>query len=165
MRITIQYKSLLLISMFTMNACYSDNNNYASSESEEVQTNQTITLSDDFLGNYHGIQESYFLRNQDGDDMIIAGNKVPVPSSDFNFTLGEDNDAFLHQTNLETNERHYYEGSYNIISDETDLIKVEVSLSDGQYSSPTYILEINKPDKKGKCIGTNEPIFNISKTN
>ncbi|MDA0765084.1 MAG: hypothetical protein O3A39_11680 [Proteobacteria bacterium] len=144
---------------YLLSGCNSENNKDANSSKEQIQTKE---LSDDFLGNYHGIQESYFLKNQYGDDMVIAGNKVPIPSSDFKFLLKKDNVASLQQTNLEDNQRYYYDGSYKIISDDSDLIKVEVSLSDNQGSSPTYILEINKSDKKGNCIRKNEPAFNIS---
>ena len=162
MRNITHFLTLLFLTTFILNGCNSENNKNSKSKKEEIQTKE---LSDDFLGNYHGIQESYFMRNQYGDDMIIAGNKVPVPSSDFKFLLKENNVASLQQTNLEDNQRYYYDGSYNIISDELDLIKLEISLSDGQGSSPTYILEINKSDKKGNCIGKNEPVINISKIN
>lgn len=165
MRSITHFITLLFLAIFILNGCNSENNKNSKSKNEEVQPKQTKELSDDFLGNYHGIQESYFLKNQYGDDMIISGNKVPVPSSDFKFLLKENNVASLQQTNLEDNQRYYYDGSYKIISDESDLIKVEVSLSDGQGSSPTYILEINKSDKQGNCIGKNEPVINISKIN
>ena len=153
------------MALFLLSGCNSENNKRTKAEKEEIKPNQKKELSDDFLGNYHGIQQSYYMKNQYGDEMIIAGNKVPVPSSDFKFLLKKDNVASLQQTNLEDNQRYYYDGSYMIIDDETDLIKVEISLSDGQGSSPTYILEINKSAKTGNCIGKNEPVFNISKIN
>ena len=143
----------------------SENNKETNAEKGEIKSNQKKELSDDFLGVYHGIQQSYYLRNRYGDVMIIAGNKVTVPSIDFKFLLKKDNVANLQLTNLEDNERDYYDGSYSIIDDETDSIKVEISSSDGQGSSPTYILEINKSTKTGNCIGKNEPVFNISKIN
>lgn len=157
--------NFILIATLILSSCNSKNNKNSKSKQAEEQPKKAMKLSEDFLGNYHGIQESYFIKNQYGDDMIIAGNKVPVPSSDFKFLLKESNVASLQQTNLEDNQRYYYDGSYKIISDESDLIKVEISLSDGQGSSPTYILEINKSDKKGNCIGRNEPIIKISKSN
>ena len=144
MRNITRYLALIFLAIFILTGCNSENNKNPQSKTEEIQPKQKKELSDDFLGNYHGIQESYFMKNQYGDDMIIAGNKVPVPSSDFKFLLKENSVASLQQTNLEDNQRYYYDGSYKIISDESDVIKVEISLSDGQGSSPTYILEINK---------------------
>ena len=42
-------------------------------------------------------------------------------------------------------------------------MKIECSLSDGKNSNPTYILTINKSDKKGVCNGSQEPEFSIVK--
>jgi hypothetical protein len=105
------------------------------------------------------------MKNQYGDDMIVAGNKIAVPSSDFKFLLKEDNIVSLQQTNLEDNSRTYYEGSFKIIDDATDVIKIECSLNDGKSSSPTYNLVINKSDKKTNCIGSSEPEFILEKIN
>ena len=115
MKNTTNFLILLFLTSYLLSGCNSENNKDANSSKEQIQTKE---LSDDFLGNYHGIQESYFLKNQYGDDMVIAGNKVPIPSSDFKFLLKKDNVASLQQTNLEDNQRYYYDGSYKIISDD-----------------------------------------------
>ena len=105
------------------------------------------------------------MKNQYGDEMIVAGNKIPVPSTDFKFLFKENNIVSLQHTNLEDNSRYYYDGNYKIISGDLELIKVECSLNNGKGSSPTYTLEINKTSKTGKCIGkTNEPEFQIINT-
>ena len=82
-------------------------------------------LSEEFLGIYHGIQQSYFMKNQYGDEMIVAGNKIPMPSTDFKFLFKENNIVSLQHTNLEDNSRYYYDGNYKIISADLELIKVE----------------------------------------
>ena len=120
-------------------------------------------LSIEFLGNYHGIQPSYFMKNQYGDDMVINGNKIPVPSIDYKFLIKENNVVSLQQINLEDNSRVYYDGTYKIISEESITTKIECSLSDGKSSNPTYVLTINRSDKKGICTGSNEPEFSIEK--
>ncbi|MBM3455913.1 MAG: hypothetical protein FJX80_12315 [Bacteroidetes bacterium] len=132
-------------------------------ETVKISDNKTEGLSTEFLGNYHGIQPSYFMKNQYGDDAVINGNKIPIPSSDYKFLLKENNVVRLQQINLENNSRYYYEGTYRIISNESNTIKVECSLSDGQYSKPTYILTINKNDKKGICNHKSEPELSIEK--
>ena len=103
------------------------------------------------------------MKNQYGDDMIINGNKIPVPSIDYKFLLKEDNVVSLQQINLEDNSRVYYDGTSKIISEDGATIKIECSLSDGQGSNPTYVLTINRSDKKGICTGSNEPEFSIEK--
>ena len=157
----------ILIASFILSNCDSNSETKGANSSDSKNTSEKSTvpeLSEEFLGNYHGIQPGYFMKNQYGDDMLIAGNKVPVPSSDFKFLLKENNVVSLQQTSLEDNSRYYYDGNYKIISDDPEFIKTECSLNDGQGSSPTYILEISKTDKTGKCIGkTNEPEFQISK--
>ena len=146
-----------------------------SSSSQSVETTEQLAaettkqnvegLPIDFLGNYHGIQPSYFMKNQYGDDMVINGNKVPVPSIDYKFLLKENNIVSLQQINLEDNSRVYYDGTFKISSDEDNAMKIECSLSDGKNSNPTYILTINKSDKKGVCNGSKEPEFSILKQN
>lgn len=134
-------------------------------QSTEVKENTQPLLQPEFVGNYHGIQPSYYMKNQYGDDMVINGQKVSVPSIDFKFLLKEDGAASLQQTNLEDNSRVYYDGTIMIIKDTTDILKIECSLSDGKSSNPTYTLAINKSDKTAICIGNNEPEFKLEKKN
>ena len=140
-------------------------NNSSPNETEKISEDKPEGLSAEFLGNYHGIQPSYFMKNQYGDDMVINGNKVSVPSIDYKFLLKENNVVSLQQINLEDNSRVYYDGTFKISSDEDNTMKIECSLSDGKNSNPTYILTINKSDKKGVCNGSKEPEFSIVKQN
>jgi hypothetical protein len=129
----------------------------------ESQKENLSILKADFLGNYHGIQPSYNMKNQYGDDMIIGGQKIQVPSIDFKFLIKEDNVVSLQQINLDDNSRIYYDGIYKILLNEGNTTKIECSLSDGQTSNPTYVLLINNIDKKGTCTGNNEPEFIVQK--
>lgn len=138
-------------------------NNSSPNETEKKSEDKPEGLSAEFLGNYHGIQPSYFMKNQYGDDMVINGNKVSVPSIDYKFLIKENTIVSLQQINLEDNSRVYYEGTYKIISEVSITTKIECSLSDGQGSNPTYVLTINRSDKKGICTGSNEPVFSIKK--
>ena len=141
-----------------------DNSSKEPSKQSDESTNQKVAnLKTEYLGNYHGIQPSYFMKNQYGDDMVINGNKVSVPSIDYKFLLKENNVVNLQQINLEDNSRVYYDGTYKIISEDSTSIKIECSLSDGKGSNPTYTLTINGSDKKGICTGSNEPEFSIEK--
>ncbi len=133
-------------------------------QTEKLSNDKAEVLSAEFLGNYHGIQPSYFMKNQYGNDMVINGNKVSVPSIDYKFLLKDGNVVSLQQINLEDNSSvYFYDGTYKIFSQENNFIKIECTLSDGQGSSPSYILTINRSDKKGICTGNNEPGFSIEK--
>lgn len=159
---------LMIITLsITLIGCDSNNqgatNNSSSNEPEKISDNKTAGLEANLLGNYHGVQPSYFMKNQYGDDMVINGNKVSVPSIDYKFLLKDGNVVNLQQINLEDNSRVYYDGTYKSISQENNTTKIECSLSDGQGSNPIYVLTINKSDKKGICTGNNEPEFSIEK--
>jgi hypothetical protein len=143
----------------------SDEEAKESTMGEANVTAESEVLTADFLGIYHGIQPGYFMKNQFGDDLIINGNKVPIPSIDYKFLFKENRVVNLQQISLEDNRRVYYEGTYRIISEDSSIIKVECSLSDGDGSSPVYVLTINKTDKKGVCTGSNEPEFAVERSN
>ncbi len=130
---------------------------------EQKQTEKTNIVSAEYFGNYHGIQKSYNMKNQYGDDMVIKGKKVTVPSIDFKFLLKENGEVNLQQSNLEDNTRYYYDGSATVKSENAKSITVECAVSDGKSSSPMYTLIINKSDKSGICKGNNEPEFKVDK--
>ena len=158
------FTTLLITVLISCGTSSSSEPAEATEQSAAESTKQSAEgLPSDFLGNYHGIQPSYFMKNQYGDDMVINGNKVPVPSIDYKFLLKENNVVSLQQINLEDNSRVYYDGTFKISSDEGNAMKIECSLSDGKNSNPTYILTINKSDKKGVCNGSQEPEFSIVK--
>ena len=155
---------VICVFVFLNNSCENRNQNDSNNNSDFTQKEEKVTgLKAEFLGNYHGIQPSYFMKNQYGDDMVINGNKVSVPSIDYKFLLKENNVVSLQQINLEDNSRVYYDGTYKIISEDGASIKIECSLSDGKGSNRTYTLSINSSDKKGICTGSNEPEFSIAK--
>lgn len=149
--------ALSLLIWTSCNNSQENGNNQSLNQTQQSQTHKDAELQADLLGNYHGIQPSYFMKNQYGDDMVINGNKISVPSIDFKFLLKENSIVSLQQTNLEDNSRFYYDGKFKIIKDATDVVEIECSLSDGQYSNPTFLLTINKDDKSATCIGNNEP--------
>ena len=138
-------------------------NNAASGQKEETSPQKVAGLSSELLGNYHGVQPGYFMKNKYGDDMVINGNKISVPSADYKFLIKEDNTVSLQQINLEDNSRVYYEGTIKILSDNASEVKIECALSDGHTSKPTYTLTINKTNKKANCVGSSEPEFQLEK--
>ena len=127
----------------------------------EIDTPQ---LEADFLGVYHGEQPGYFMKNQYGDDMIIGGKKVYVPSCDYKFLLKENHEVGLQQTNLEDNNRVYYDGFYKIMNENAENLIIECAVSDGKLSNPVYVLTIKKGDKSGSCTGNNAPPLSLAHT-
>ena len=161
-------KKVLIFSTFVLaiviSGCGNKIDNNQTQSTEGKKHSQPI-LQNEYLGNYHGIQPSYNMKNQYGDDMIIGGQKVSVPSIDFKFLLKEDGIAGLQQTNLDDNSRVYYNGTFKLLNEDANTVTVQCSLSDGEYSKPKYTLKINKSDKTAVCKGANEPEFSITKQN
>jgi len=135
---------------------FSKENNETASEENQIDKNV------DLLGIYHGVQPSYYLKNQYGDDMEINGNKVPVPSIDFKFILKENGIVNLQQINLEDNSRVYYDGSFSVANN-NGMINIVCNLSDGHSSNPTYKIVIDKSSNSITCIGNNEPEFSLER--
>ncbi len=130
-------------------------------ESSETNPNEK---TDELLGVYHGVQPSYYLKNQYGEDMVVNGSKIPVPSIDFTFNLQENGNVDLEQINLEDRTPVYYHGTFSVVNN-SGLTKIVCSLTDNHSSNPTYTLILDKSNNTIKCVGHNEPEFDVEKTN
>ena len=145
-------------------SCSSDSKEQSSQPNSEQTSSMDAAvkgLDADLLGTYHGIQPSYNMKNKDGEDLVINGNKIQVPSIDYKFVVEENHAVSLQQISLEDNMTVHYQGTYRIVSNDENTVTLECSVSDGQNSNPTYVLTINKIDKKGMCSGNNDPEFSI----
>lgn len=149
----------IIFASFIFSSC---GNNPDNNQTQATEVKKAI-LQPEYLGVYHGIQPSYYIKNQYGDDMEIDGQKIALPSIDFKFLLREDGAVSLQQTSLEDNSQVYYDGAIKIISDGAEILKLECLLSNGKSSNPTYTLAINKSDKTASCRGRNEPEFKMEK--
>lgn len=162
----MRYRLLFCIAL--VSGCNNTNSitNEITTKQESINNNRTKlhSLEAQFLGIYHGIQASYFLKNQYGDDMIVNGNKVSVPGIDYKFILKEDGIANLQQTSLEDNSRYFYDGSYSIIQEDANILSIQCNLTDGKSSNPSYTITIDKSSNKVNCKGSNDPAFKLEKT-
>ena len=156
----------LFILLVIITSC---NGNIDNNKNKDTNTTTTETAASSvndnaaFLGIYHGVQQAYYLKNQYGDDMVVNGNKIPVPSIDFKFILKENGVVNLQQINLEEGTRVYYEGNFTVLDEHSPTIKITCNLSDGKSSNPVYTLVINNAGNTITCIGNNEPQFLLEK--
>ena len=154
---------LILISACNGNVVNKKNQGNNTTTSDESSSAPSVDINDAFLGVYHGVQQAYYLKNQYGDDMVVNGNKIPVPSIDFKFILKENGVVNLQQINLEEGTRVYYEGNFTVLDEHSPTIKITCNLSDGKSSNPVYTLVINNAGNTITCIGNNEPQFLLEK--
>ena len=142
-----------------------DSNVAKDSKVNEVKINESL-IDEEYLGVYIGIQNSYFMENKFGDYLIINGNKVPVPGSEYRFLIEDDNKISLQQKSIEDESRYYYEGDFTVLSILDDKIIIEAELIYDELSSPSYKIEINKETKGGECKPQDlSPSFKIEKVN
>ena len=156
----------LFILLVIITSC---NGNIDNNKNKDTNTTTTETAASSvndnaaFLGIYHGVQQAYYLKNQYGDDMVVNGNKIPVPSIDYKFILKKKGFVNLQQINLEEGTREYYEGNFSVLDKEGSTIKITCNLSDGKSSNPVYQLLINNAANTITCTGNNEPQFTLEK--
>lgn len=160
---------VLIISLFLIECVDPSEKNTTPVDSAPVisnfDTSSEVTQTDnntELLGYFHGVQPSYYLKNQYGNDMEVNGNKIPVPSSDYKFILKAGGIVTLQQINLEDDSRIYYHGSFTV-ENNSESIKIVCNLSDDHSSNPTYNIEIDKSTNLIKCVGNNEPEFLLEK--
>ena len=142
-----------------------DSNVSKDSKVDEVKVNESI-MDEEYVGVYIGIQNSYYMENKFGDYLIINGNKVSVPGSEYRFLIEDDNKISLQQKSMEDESRYYYEGNFTVFSITDDKIIIEAELIYDEFSSPSYKIEINKETKEGECEPQDlSPSFKIEKVN
>ncbi len=142
-----------------------DSNVGKDSKVDEAKVNESI-MDEEYLGVYIGIQNSYYMENKFGDYLIINGNKVSVPGSEYRFLIEDDNKISLQQKSMEDESRYYYEGNFTVFSITDDKIIIEAELIYDEFSSPSYKIEINKETKEGECEPQDlSPSFKIEKVN
>ena len=159
-------KKILLL-LLCVPLIFSCGENKEKKEETNKENKSVITVHDnesDILGIYHAISPPYNLKDKFGDDIIINGKTIPIPSIDHKFILEKEGVASLQQINMDDNTRHYYEGTFSIIElNEDKSKKVKCSLSDGEYSNPTYTLTIWPLKDKALSQKSNEPDFILKK--
>jgi hypothetical protein len=137
---------------------------------EEIQienTENSTVKTDNFVlnGLLQGVQDGYYMKNKFGDDLIIMGNRVPVPSAEYKFLFKENGEVSLQQTSREDGQRYYYEGNYKAVKNDEEIVLIECKLSSGKTSNPTMMIEFSKLKKTYTCKEEGTPSFNLNKIN
>jgi len=127
-----------------------------------VQENK-INFPDEIIGSFYGSQQSYNLKNKDGDEIIIRGNPVIVPAYNVLFSLSKNgNVQFIQQA--ENGEKVFYNGSFKILDNDATGIRVECNVKEANgTSSPTYTLVYDKTSNAITCRNNSEPIITLNR--
>lgn len=139
-----------------------------SSKDDSKSLKEQVTIDDmpiELLGTYSGIQPSYALKNKSGEDMIINGEIVPVPTSTYIFLIKGNHEIHFQQMTKERfgNSSHITLGEYKVINIQKNTVEIECLFNSGNGSNPKYIIVLNKTNNSAICIGTNEPEIKLQK--
>ena len=94
-------------------------------------------------GIFKGTQKGYYPKNKLGDYVIIQGNKLYVPSVNYEFSFQDDFNVSLQQS--VDGSRYYYEGTYKIIENERNIVIIDCQLLETEsQNSFTMIIEYSK---------------------
>jgi hypothetical protein len=131
----------------------------------ETTIKKNEELSSEFVASYIGVQESYNLLNTNGEEMVINGDLVTVPSSIYKFIIRKNKKVILVQITKEgtsTTTSEYY-GDYEMLSQDENQVKIKCSFQSGEGSNPEYVLRLNNSTETYLCNGTNEPELILEK--
>lgn len=127
---------------------------------KEIEIEGTFVLSGLYIGNQNG----YTLKNKFGEEVVIRGQRVIIPSVEHKFLFEEDFTVSLQQTTDE-GQRVYYEGSYQTKQEGSEKIIIQCQLSDGEYSNPTINIEYLELNETFTVKGDDgSPDFELVKT-
>ena len=141
-------KKLLFLLLFIPLVSCDDSKKADKEEKAESSKSGCKENGNDFVFNglLQGTQEGYNLKDKYGDDLIINGKRVPIPSVEHKFLFQKDFKVSLKQTSDEGLIVNY-EGTYDIVRDDTDILEIECQLSDGDMSNPKMTIEYSKINK------------------
>lgn len=113
-------------------------------------------------GTYSGVQPSYAMKNAQGEDMVINGNKIVIPQCRYVFNL-EDLDISISQKPMDgSSSAVEYAGKCRLIKSGDDSLIVDCSVADvGGGSTPNVTLEIFLASGNAKVTGNLGPEFEI----
>jgi hypothetical protein len=164
---------LVVLLSFTILSCNNQGSNTTAVSSStgqmpvESSTGSQSTSANyptEIIGSFSGQQASYNLKNKDGNEMIIRGNPVTVPSFDALFTLSNNGEVeFIQQS---SGMKVVYNGNFQVIENTSNNIQVKCDVSTSDHTSkPTYILNFDKTTNEITCIGSsNEPVFTLNRS-
>lgn len=122
------------------------------------------SLPDDYLGLYEGSQEPYDFKNEYGEDLILAGNKIPISASEHRVVFKENNKVSVDQINKRNKGHYIFQGTYSILSESPQAYKMKCDFTYGKSSKLIYLMTLDKSSLEIDCEIQDSPGFKLSKS-
>ncbi|QDH77777.1 hypothetical protein FKX85_01440 [Echinicola soli] len=154
--INMQLKSMLS----TLTAAQQTTGEHNSSQVTLVSNG---TESPYYLGSFIGTAPESVIKDENGKDMVISGQKIKTPPIAHTFTFTPDQKVRLEQVNENDQSVKQLSGTYQITKDDAQSYEIICSVNDGSDITLTYAITIDKASQKTMCSLTNQPPFELLK--
>jgi hypothetical protein len=138
-----------------------------SPSSQSSKRTQDGTAGNDIQGTWTGIQPEYNLKNKEGEDMVLNGQKVRIPACKWEFVLRIGQSISAGQENLEDHKTAFYYGSpVDDMKYNNGVILIDCTISTPDKQSNVDITLRFTDSHHGLCMSkglSNGPDFSIYK--
>ncbi|UCS93718.1 hypothetical protein KZP23_01380 [Echinicola marina] len=135
------------------------------SQEDSVATNftQNETTVPLYLGSFVGTQPESVIKDQDGKEMVINGQKIKTPPIGHTFTIMSDNKVMLEQVNENDQSITKLSGTYTIKTDNEQVYEMACKLKNDQDLVLDYMITINKLSEEITCSLKDQAPFKLLK--
>ncbi|MBD8490222.1 hypothetical protein IFO69_15815 [Echinicola sp. CAU 1574] len=116
-----------------------------------------------FIGNFMGTQTESVVKDQDGKDLIINGQKIKTPPIDHSFTLLSEGKVLLEQVNKNDQSVTGLSGTYLVTTDNDQVYEIECTLKNNENLTLDYLIYIDKSTEEITCTSGNQAPFKLLK--
>jgi hypothetical protein len=134
---------------------------------DDLKNEESNEENFDFYGVYFGLQSSYNLKDEYGNDLIYRGRKGTVPVTYNKFKIEKNGRVTLEQSNLDKPANiDYYNGFFSITSQNNDRTIILCKMQSDD-SVPSFEIEVNHFNDNANCKPETKytPQFNLRKLN
>ncbi|GGF21157.1 hypothetical protein GCM10011339_06430 [Echinicola rosea] len=116
-----------------------------------------------YLGSFIGTAPESVVKDENGNDMVINGQKIKTPPIAHTFTFTPDLKVRLEQVNENDQSVKQLSGTYQITKDDPQQYEIVCSVNNGSDITLTYAITIDKASQKTLCSLTNQAPFELLK--
>ncbi|AGA76587.1 hypothetical protein [Echinicola vietnamensis] len=116
-----------------------------------------------YLGSFMGTAPESVVKDENGKDMVINGQKIKTPPIAHTFTFTPDQKVMLEQVNEHDQSVKQLAGTYQVIQDDAQHYEISCTVNDGSDISLTYTISIDKASQTTRCSLSNQTPFELLK--
>ncbi|WP_200974345.1 hypothetical protein [Echinicola sp. 20G] len=116
-----------------------------------------------FIGTFVGTQAESVVKDQDGKELIINGQKIKTPPIDHSFILLHEDKVLLEQINKNDQSVTELSGTYLVTTDNDQIYEIECTLKNNESLTLEYLIHIDKSTEEITCNSDNQAPFKLLK--